>query len=158
MQSAHLPIIHLFDAAQEAKVREFRLEDAFFETLEQEEITGGSVKVAVQTRAALGGIYTLSITMEGSVSVQCDRCLDRLTLPVSASEEIKVKQGEAEESDAEDMLYATDKAGTFDLSWELYEIIETSLPIQRVHPAGECNPDMLAYIKDETQAESEADA
>ena len=32
------------------------------------------------------------------------------------------------------------------MSWQLYEIIETALPMQRVHAEGECNKDMVSYI------------
>ena len=44
------------------------------------------------------------------------------------------------------MLYLEANNPCYDLSWQLYEIIETALPMQRVHAEGECNKDMVSYI------------
>ena len=43
-----------------------------------------------------------------------------------------------------------------DFTQYIYESIVLSLPYQRVHPEGECNPDMLARFTIATEADLEA--
>ena len=105
-------------------------------------------------KASAGNIYKVSISVEGQVIVPCDRCLDPLTIDIEASDTVNIKDGDEEDGDAAEMLYTIKGTSDFDLSWIVYEIIETSLPIQRVHPDGECNSEMLSYI---TKEEPEQD-
>ena len=48
-------------------------------------------------------------------------------------------------------MHVDAKTGKLDLDWTIYEIIETSLPLQRVHPEGECNEDMTGRFITETE-------
>lgn len=80
--------------------------------------------------------------------------MDPLTINIEASDTVNIKDGDEEDGDAAEMLYTIKGTSDFDLSWIVYEIIETSLPIQRVHPDGECNSEMLSYI---TKEEPEQD-
>ena len=92
-------------------------------------------------------IYTLiKIALKGQVTVACDRCLDPLTLNVDTSDTLKIKDAEPEDCDADDLLYLDAGNPCYDLSWVTYEIIETSLPMQRVHAAGKCNKEVVSYI------------
>lgn len=145
--------VHLAAAANEGKPLEITLDDAFFSALEQDEITGGRVSVSLLVSHVAEYIYKVSVRAEGEVGVQCDRCLDTLTLPVSVEDEVRIKHGAAAEDDAPDMLYMDVKGQEFDFGWTLYEIIETSLPLNRVHPDGECNEQMLGYIVGEADGE-----
>ena len=85
----------------------------------------------------------------------CDRCLDPLVLPVEAEETVKVKDADPDEGDDVEMYYLEANCPYFELSWPLYEIIETAHPLQRVHPENECNPDMTSYILPSEQDEEE---
>lgn len=146
--------INLHTAAHAAAPYHAHLTDSFFAELEQEEISGGDVNVEVNVKETAGGNYTLYIKVHGSVVVACDRCLSPLSLPVDAEEEVQAKDGEASEAqDASDTLF-TDKSGELpQLPWTVYEIIETSLPLQRMHPIGECDPAITALISQEETEE-----
>lgn len=160
MQSENLLIINLPQAAEAAKGLDIDLTDRFFADLEQEEISGGDVHTHITVRASAGNIYKVEIELEGEVTVPCDRCLDPLALSVNATETIKVKDANPEECDDGEILYLNAGLPTIDLSWQLYEIIVTALPMQRMHPEGECNQDMIGYIigtVDETENEQDAD-
>lgn len=146
MQSENLLNINLA-SAEEAPLRfDVVLTDRFFADLEQEEISSGNVHVHLHVRATAGDIFTVDVEAEGQVTVACDRCLDPLNLPIKVKEQFKLKQAEPDESDAPDVIYTDAGAVTYDLSWQIYEIIETSLPLQRVHEMGDCNPDVARYI------------
>ena len=146
MQSENLLHINLAHADEAAKRLDIELTDRFFADLEQEEISGGDIHAEIFVRATAGDIYNVQVKVKGNVIVACDRCLDPLQIEVEASDTLKVKDADPEDCDADDMLYLEANNPCYDFSWQVYEIIETSLPMQRVHPEGECNKDMVSYI------------
>lgn len=146
MQSENLLNINLAHVAEAAKRLDIELTDRFFADLEQEEISGGDIHAEIFVRATAGDIYNVQVKVKGNVIVACDRCLDPLQIEVEASDTLKVKDADPEDCDADNMLYLEANNPCYDFSWQVYEIIETSLPMQRVHPEGECNKDMVSYI------------
>ena len=146
MQSDNLLYINLAHAADAAKRIHVELSNNFFANLEQEEISEGAVHADILVLASAGDIYTIKINLKGKVVVKCDRCLEPLTLSVKTEDIIKVKDGEPHEADAIELRYLEGNGSGYDLAWDVFEIIETSLPMQRVHELGECNQDMLGYI------------
>ncbi len=146
MQSENLLNINLAHVAEAAKRLDIELTDRFFADLEQEEISGGDIHAEIFVRATAGDIYNVQVKVKGDVIVACDRCLDPLQIEVEASDTLKVKDADPEDCDADNMLYLEANNPCYDFSWQVYEIIETSLPMQRVHPEGECNKDMVSYI------------
>lgn len=155
MQSENLLNINLAHVAEAAKRLNIELSDRFFADLGQEEISGGEIHVEITVKVSAGNIYNVGIYAKGYVTVACDRCLDPLDINVEVSDTIKVKDGDPEDSDAADMLYLESSSPNIDISWQVYEIIETSLPMQRVHDEGECNPEVTAYIVREMEDEED---
>ena len=41
----------------------------------------------------------------------------------------------------------------YDTAWDIYESIALNLPLQRVHPEGECNADMMSRFSAEEDSE-----
>lgn len=146
MQSDYQLTINIAQLKNEPLLIETELKDDFFAALEQDEIKGGDIKLSLQVRPAAGDIYVVKAHLEGTAVVQCDRCLDDLSLPVEVSDTLKLKFGAPAEDDAEDMLYAEPGQVTYDFAWLAYELAETALPLVRTHEPGDCNPDMLRYI------------
>ena len=146
MSSENLLNINLAQAASAGERIEIELSDRFFADLEQEEISGGEVHADILVKASAGSVFQIQIQVHGRVTVACDRCLDPLVLPVEAEETVKVKDADPDEGDDVEMYYLEANCPYFELSWPLYEIIETALPLQRVHPESECNPDMTGFI------------
>ncbi len=146
MQSESPLQIDLAQASQQGSTLNISLNDSYFKGLDQEEIEGGQFDVKLTVKPAQNDIYSIKVEVEGVAKVLCDRCLDVLSLPVNAIETIKVKDGAVEDFDGEDLRYTEGRNTKFDFSWDIYEIIETSLPLQRVHPIGECNPEMIGQI------------
>ncbi len=145
MQSGNPLHINLARAAEKGERIEIELADRFFADLEQEEISGGDVHVSIAVQSSADTVYKVQIAAEGRVTVSCDRCLDPLDLDVTAEDIVYVKDDEPGEGDSPEMLY-TETDGTCDLSWCVYEIVETSLPMQRVHDIEDCNSDMLGRM------------
>ena len=146
MQSENPLHINLARLGNQPYRFEIELTDRFFADLEQEEISGGDVHAQILVKAMTDCIYQIQAQMQGRVVTLCDRCLEPLTLTVQAETELKVKDAPPHESDDPEMQYLEADNPCYDLSWDLYEAIETAMPIQRVHPEDECNPEMTRYI------------
>lgn len=146
MQSGNFLNINLAQAAKHAEGLEIQLTNRFFADLEQEEISGGEVRANILVHALAGNIYNIKISLDGAVTVPCDRCLDPLDIDIHSTETVKVKDDEEDEGDSPDLRYTETGSACYDLSWDIYEIIVTSLPIQRIHEDGKCDPDVLSYI------------
>lgn len=157
MNCEDTPKLDLFAAARDGAVREFGLDEAFFQALEQEEILGGHLHVAVTVKEGAGEVFHVKYVVQGEVCVPCDRCLDELTLAVDLTEVRHVSYAEEPPTDGETgYLEAGQKL--YDVAWDIYEMVETSLPLQRVHAEGECNADMLQRFTveaDDGDAETE---
>lgn len=119
------------------------LDDAYFERLSEGSMQGGEVEVDLMLRRT-GDVFSLSFDYEGYVTVPCDRCLDPVEIDVVSDREFVVKFGVEALEESDEILVVSELDGVLDLEWILYEDIVLSLPIQRVHDAGECNPDMMS--------------
>jgi len=123
---------------------EVTLDNCFFENLEQEELTGGDVQAKLEMRQTSADNYNLHIRVKGSVNTLCDRCLEEVKLQIDAEEDVLLTFDSKTSDD--DALIIPAKSPVFDAAWTIYEIIVTSLPIERKHPDGECAEDMMALI------------
>ena len=125
------------------------LDDHFFQQLEQEEISGGSIRVKCSIKQFTEDTFQLKFDMAGEVEVLCDRCLDAVRLPVAIRDNCFISYGE--ENEDLDIKSISPSERIYDLSWDIYELIETSLPIERKHPQGLCNKDMLRRFQIENE-------
>ena len=123
----------------------YHVDDAFFGSLEQDEILRGEAEVKVVLRCH-GDEVLLKLSCAGAVAVTCERCLDEVVLPVEAEDEVLLVLADHDE-DGEDRVLIDRRNTVFDLGWLIYEIIETSLPLVRRHPEGECNPQMEELLR-----------
>lgn len=104
MASVEALHIDLEASANAAKPLEISLGNEFFQSLDQHEISGGDISVTLNIRKTSGGFFSLHYTVRGGVDVECDRCLDTLTLEVDAADDVKVFYEEpASAYDAEDI-------------------------------------------------------
>ena len=111
--------------------------------------------VAVSTTDCTGVVAKFFCTITGKVTVLCDRCLEELELPVDTGFKLSVKFGEgAETADAGDreIVMIPEGSQELDLSQFVYDYTCISLPMRRVHPEGECNPEALKYLSTEESA------
>ncbi|MBO6095781.1 MAG: DUF177 domain-containing protein [Bacteroidales bacterium] len=115
----------------------------FFQTFDNTEILDADVDVEIRVVKKERKVEA-ELHLSGTVTVPCDRCLEPLAVPVEANPSEVLKP----ESLAED----------WDLSQAVYDYICLSLPLQRVHPEGECNPDTVRFLGQEERTDEEAEA
>ena len=125
----------------------FDIDDLFFTLFEGSEIEQGKLfsEIVLEKQSAL---LQLDIKIMGNVKVECDRCLDEFDAPVNYEGRLLVKFGKVTtEIDAADEIIILDPAeDEIDLSQFLFDSINVSLPIQRIHPEGLCNKEMIKKL------------
>lgn len=139
---------------------DFRVGGELFEAFPMTEIRGGDCDVRVHLERAETQL-ALDVTIEGYVVAACDRCLDDVRVPVDFQGQLLVRfSDEIREYDGE-VIWLSPVESEVDLTQYIYESIVLSLPYQRVHPEGECDPVMLEkfrIVTDEEFARIEAQA
>ena len=140
--------------------REYRwqADHKFFQKFDNTEILDAVLEV--QARAVKSGHYIgVDLDIRGTVTVACDRCLEDLQLPVEAHPAFSVKFGEEVSSEEEmregsrEILFLSASDTDLDLSQVIYDYVCLSLPMQRVHAEGECNPDTVRFLGHEPENE-----
>lgn len=117
------------------------LDNDFFTQLEQEEILGGllAIKLIVQKRA--GNSYEIRYSAQGTVQVNCDRCLDALDLFIDFEETATIA---AYDEDGYELL---NREGEYDAQWDVFEAILLHIPLHHSHEEGQCNPEQEQLLQ-----------
>ena len=128
----------------------------FFESFDNSEIL--DAELVVRASAEKSGRYVgVDCNVEGTVTVECDRCLDDLPMPVDVEILLSVKFGEAESSDEHqegerEVIFVPEDNADLDMSQIIYDYVCLSLPMQRCHEDGECNPEVMSRLVAEPSA------
>ena len=124
----------------------------FFELFENSEILDADLETEIVVEKAGRSIW-IDGSIAGTVTVTCDRCLEDLEMPVEAGFKLSVKFGSpasgAEEEGDREVVFVGDAETDLDLGQTVYDYVCLSLPVQRVHDEGGCNPDALRYLSSE---------
>lgn len=138
----------------------FEVDRSLFEAFESTEIKDGKCEVEVAMDRSETQL-TLDVAITGYVVVECDRCLEDCRVPIDFEGQLVVKfSDEVREYDGE-VMWMLPGEDRVELAQYIYESIVLSLPYQRVHPEGECDPEMIErfrIISDQEFASIEAQA
>ncbi len=116
----------------------FVLDDTYLSGIEKSEMLGGMVDA--RAHLTIRGIHTdLHISVNGTVRLTCDRCLEPMELSVQGEDDFEVEDGEKE----------------LDLCWLAYELTAVHLPLVHCHPEGGCNPEMVALLQNHLRSTEE---
>ena len=143
----NIPFAGLKDGVHEFN---FLIDNKFFEIFDFSELREGEVDVNF-TLHKKARFLQLDFDLKGQVKVTCDRCLDEFYLPVSYQTTLIVNFGN-DNSEPEDSIVVIPYSETqINISQYIYEFINLSLPIRRVHPDGPdgetmCDKSMLDKI------------
>lgn len=131
----------------------------FFESFDNAEILDAGLDVGVVVEKS-GKYVGVDCRVEGQVTVECDRCLDELEMPVDVTIRLSVKYGSEESSEAgqegeREVIFVAETDAELDMSQIIYDYVCLSLPMQRTHADGACNPAAMKYF---TSTEEVSDA
>lgn len=124
-------VVRLSDLRSGVGHFEWKAGREFFESFGNQDILDAEVEVSAEVRSR-GLTASVSCEIGGSVTVACDRCLEDLVLPVQTSFD-------------EDY---TPEGDELDLQQDVYDYVCISLPLQKVHPEGECNSETTKYLSE----------
>lgn len=134
--------LHLFD---------FKVDDSFFDEFENREIEKGNVDVQVSLNKK-PNIFEFLFDLKGSVTVNCDRCLDPLEIEIEYKAPLFIKFGEATHEETDELLVLSEQETEIDVAQFIFEYINLSLPFRRVHPdkkgKSTCNKEMLKRLEE----------
>lgn len=140
---------------------QFEINDGFFAEREYSEIQHGKVVVSLDIDRQ-ETLMVLHFGIEGTVRVACDRCADEFDLPIRDEREFFLKLGTENAQESDDVEVVQAEQADYDISSLVYEFIILAVPMHRVHPEGQCNPEVMAMLTaeapvEETQDENEMD-
>lgn len=110
MCSSELLRIDLKDLKEGLTALEYSLGDAWFESLDEDEIKRGNIRVRINVRRT-ENYFELDFHTEGSVVIPCDLCLDDMEQPIETDDRLVVKFGE-EYSEDDDLITVDEREGS----------------------------------------------
>jgi len=135
----------------------FEVDKKFFEEFEEGEIKQGLLQVDV-ILTKQSQMLDLNISINGSVEVVCDRCLDCFDYPISYKGSLFVKFGEEKAEEGEEIIILSNDDYEINLAQYIYESISLSLPYQRYHGInglkGKCDKEMIEKLKSHLSSNS----
>ena len=129
---------------------QYEIGDDFFADKEYSEVQQGKVTVSLDVDRQ-ETMLTLRFDLKGTVRVACDRCGDEFDLPIEDQREFFVKLGTENAEELDDVAVVPAETHDFDLSTLVYEYIILAVPMHRVHPEGQCNPEVIAMLNKENE-------
>ena len=121
---------------------------AFFGEFDNTDIQDADIRVEAVLEKA-GKDLLVDLTLDGTVTVICDRCLSPLALPVEASPRFVIRfDPSAPEMEGDREVLVAEDPSVLDMHQVVYDYVYMSLPIQRVHPEGECDPETVKYLSE----------
>ena len=117
------------------------------------EIIRSDMQVSVSIRKSTH-FFEVSISATGTVEIPCHRCLDPMTQPVNAQQQLIVKLGE-QYSEDDNIITVSEDDPTLDISWIVYEATALAIPVKHVHAPGKCNPAMMNVLNEHSATRSD---
>ena len=125
---------------------DFSIGGDFFRSFENSLILDADLQADVLLEKGSGWM-NVSAEITGEVTVECDRCLDDVVLPIDFSCSMGVKFAKSvEDGDGDEFIIMDPTEGELDLTQFLYDYVCLNLPLQKVHQEGECNSEMMAKL------------
>ncbi len=120
----------------------------FFEAFENTEILDAELVVNAVAEKS-GRYFGVDCEIDGQVKVACDRCLEDLWLPIETDIMLSVKFGDEDTSDEHqegEIIFVPEGEAEFDMSQIIYDYVCLSLPMQKHHEEGQCNPEAVKWL------------
>ncbi|MDO9679535.1 MAG: DUF177 domain-containing protein [Bacteroidales bacterium] len=125
---------------------DFSIDNEFFEEYDNSQILGALLNVKLELDKS-STLIEIKGNIDGSVTLECDRCLELMEMKLQTDVKLLVKFVKTQDEEDNDEVTTLDPSESeLDLSQFLYDYICLALPIQRAHPQGECDPEMIEKI------------
>jgi len=126
---------------------DYLLDNDFFERIDGPEVRKGKVNVALSVMR-VSSVFELDFRINGVITVDCDRCLEDLEIPVETINRLIVTFGETYAETSDERIIVSEEEGFINIAWYLYEFIALAIPMKHIHAPGECNEVMASKLRE----------
>lgn len=111
----------------------FEIGDEFFEANDELSIPGGNLiaNIVLQKKS---NFLDLDVELKGTVEVECDRCTEFFSYPLSFKGRLVVKFKEESDVPDDEIMFLHPGTDLLDLNQYFFDCIGLSIPIQKFHP------------------------
>ncbi|MBP5692349.1 MAG: DUF177 domain-containing protein [Bacteroidales bacterium] len=140
--------IHISGLAQGKYEYEFPVKGDLFREYGNQQVIDADITAKVILEKGSGWMNA-HLEGSGKVTVECDRCLEEMDIPIEFSSSLAIRPAKLGEDteDSDEFIIVDPSEAEVDLKQFIYDYICVSLPMVATHPEGECNPEMLAKIE-----------
>jgi len=139
-------IIPLSGSKEGASEHSFELKKDFFEYFDDNEINDAKLTVLMTLTKSIS-VFEMDFRLVGELTVACDRCLEDMAQAIDYRTELIIKYGEKYEEIDDKVISIPHNEDQINIASFIYEFAKLALPIQRTHPEGECNEEMLKQME-----------
>jgi uncharacterized protein len=107
---------------------EYQLKDSLFEAFNSS-LSTQDMRVDLLFNKS-GSMFTLDFTINGHVEVDCDRCLTRISLPLSNDHKVIVKMVDHPIESDDDLLYISSHDYKLNIAQHIFDFVNVSIPIK----------------------------
>jgi uncharacterized protein len=136
--------------SQGKHIFEYEIDNKFFSEFEGGIVDEGNVNVRLSLEKQ-SSLMIFWFDVEGTVRVQCDRCLEMFDQPIKGQDKIFVKFGEKEYVEGDDVIWVSVNDYQLNVAQLIYEFVCLAVPIKKVHPDDDngnstCDPLMIEKL------------
>jgi Predicted metal-binding, possibly nucleic acid-binding protein len=124
----------------------FDIGGEFFREYENSEVIEAELSAEVDVVRS-SSLMNICGVISGRVGVECDRCLEELHLSVDTKLSLIIKFAKDIDEEGDEIMVVDPSEGELDLNQLFYDTVVLSLPLQRVHNEGDCNPEMVKKLE-----------
>jgi uncharacterized protein len=130
---------------------DFEIDNSFFDAFEYSLVKKGNLKAVVELDKQ-ETMLILQFQIDGTIELDCDKCLSFFNAPISISERQIVKFAEDDlESDDLEIIILNKRESEIDVSGMIYEFITVSVPYIKVceenGDGAQCDQEMIARLE-----------
>ena len=130
LEAYQIPVLSLEDKSYRYT---FEGGDDFFQAFEQEWVEKGQFHSVVDLNKSATMIQ-VSLKIEGSIRLICDRSLEEFNYPFEVDEKLIFKYSDHSEELGDNLFLFDRKSPKLDLSQDLFDFIALQVPMKKLHP------------------------
>lgn len=137
---------------------DWALDKKFFDAIENPDVLDCRVDVLLNLEMK-ERMMILDFTLNGNITVSCDRCMEEMELPIQLEEQYFIKLGEELMEESESVLVIPENEYQIDVSSLVYDFISLAIPIRKTHPENQegkttCNAETLSMLNELSHKET----
>lgn len=142
-------------------VFDYQISKRFFDLFDGGIAEDGNLQVQVKLEKQ-SALMVLWFQAEGTVKIQCDRCLDLYDQPIQTQNKVFIKYGEDNYEDGDDVIWVSTNDHQVNIAQMIYDFIILAIPFRQIHPKDKdgkslCNREMLKKLKNLTHTQEKTE-